>query len=75
MLTKVTSMFFLVKNEQITKWKVKMSEAIKRYKIIIKGTFSNHYVNSIFRRADFPQFAFIPMFAPQHNTWLIYMTI
>ena len=29
----------------------------------------------IFRRADFPQFTFFPMFAPQHNTWLICMTI
>ena len=38
MLTQVTSMFFLAKIEQITKEKVKMSEAIKRYKIIVKGT-------------------------------------
>ena len=30
--------FFLVKNEQITKDKVKMSKAIKRYKIIIRGS-------------------------------------
>ena len=38
-----------------------------------KCTFRN--VISIFRRADLPQFAFFPMFAPQHSTWLICMTI